>query len=223
MIAASLVGVAIGMTFGIAPLAGIAGTFLVLYLAAKPIDMPADGAIGVGMILLASGSVMFVAWSVATAHQDVVMKYLTGTVDRRRRAVGVLLDRAPEQPQQRPQRGGKTLQIRGLPARGRFCRLGVHHDRRGGHGAQAGAVQVEDLVKTCGERLHVPGVGRLASAEAIGVLQREQREEGEIADFDPVWHLHLSAGACRRHMGRAGSSVTRRPDERRPASPPAFG
>src|SRR5882672_1268483 len=42
--------IAVGMIFGINPLAGIAGTFFVFYLASKTIEIPVNGLIGVGFV-----------------------------------------------------------------------------------------------------------------------------------------------------------------------------
>jgi len=68
---------AIGMIFGINPLAGMAGTFLVLYLAEKPLEMPKDSAVSVGVLLLISGAILYGAWWWGHAHIDLVQQYLT--------------------------------------------------------------------------------------------------------------------------------------------------
>lgn len=75
-----LSGTAYGMIFGINALAGMAGTFLVLYAAAKLVEVETNGHITFGFKLMAIGGIFAGAWWYATAHQEVVMKYLTTTL-----------------------------------------------------------------------------------------------------------------------------------------------
>lgn len=72
-----LVALALAMIFGINPLAGMAGTFLVFYLAAKPLDVPVHGHIAVGAMLTVAGAIMYGAWWYASQHIADVGQYLT--------------------------------------------------------------------------------------------------------------------------------------------------
>jgi hypothetical protein len=76
-IAACLGGVAEGMILGINPLAGMAGTFLVLYMAAKPLEVPQKSVMGLGCALMVSGGIMFGMWWLATNNLDLVKPYIT--------------------------------------------------------------------------------------------------------------------------------------------------
>jgi hypothetical protein len=76
----SVIAVALGVTFGINAMAGIAGTFLVLYLAEKPLEVTPHNAVAVGTMLIVTGGIMFGAWSVAMAHQEIVERYLTTAI-----------------------------------------------------------------------------------------------------------------------------------------------
>lgn len=73
-------GTAYGMIFGINALAGMAGIFLVLYAAAKLVEVETNGHIAFGFKLMAIGGIFAGAWWYATAHQEAVMKYLTTTL-----------------------------------------------------------------------------------------------------------------------------------------------
>jgi hypothetical protein len=68
---------AAGLTFGINPLAGMAGTFLVFYLAAKPIEIPADSKIAWGINITISGFFIFGGWWLGTKNIELVSQYLT--------------------------------------------------------------------------------------------------------------------------------------------------
>jgi len=76
-IGVAAIGFMLGLIVGIAPLTGIAGTFFVLYLAEKPLDITPHNAISVGISLILVGGVLWTAWEVAKAHEDVVRHYLT--------------------------------------------------------------------------------------------------------------------------------------------------
>jgi len=71
------VALAAGLVFGINPLAGMAGTFLVFYLAAKPMEIPTDSMVGFGFKLLIIGGILFIAWTLAMRNFDLVSTYLT--------------------------------------------------------------------------------------------------------------------------------------------------
>lgn len=71
---------AYGMTFGVNALAGMAGTFLVLYVAAKLVEVETSSHITFGLKLMVIGGIFAGAWWYATVHQAVVMKYLTTTL-----------------------------------------------------------------------------------------------------------------------------------------------
>lgn len=79
-IAIYLAALAIGMTFNINPLAGTAGTLLVFYLAAKPLEVPKHSIAGFGLALMASGAIMFGAWYLAMQKLDIVKQYLTAAL-----------------------------------------------------------------------------------------------------------------------------------------------
>jgi len=49
----------------------------VLYLAEKPLEMPKDSAVSVGVLLLISGAILYGAWWWGHAHIDLVQQYLT--------------------------------------------------------------------------------------------------------------------------------------------------
>ncbi len=69
--------VTIGLVLAINPLAGMAGTFLVFYLAAKPIEVKARGHIAFGLMLMASGGILYTAWWYGTKYTNLVADYLT--------------------------------------------------------------------------------------------------------------------------------------------------
>ncbi len=71
---------AIGMTFNINALAGMAGTFLVFYLAAKPMEVPFHGRIGFGVMLIMTGGIIFGAYWLAMRNLAVTEQYLTVTL-----------------------------------------------------------------------------------------------------------------------------------------------
>jgi hypothetical protein len=73
-------GIAIGMIFGINALAGIAGTMLVFYAAAKLIEIEADTAMGWGFKIMLVGGVFSGAWYWANRHEALVKTYLTITL-----------------------------------------------------------------------------------------------------------------------------------------------
>jgi hypothetical protein len=77
MVVACLAGVALGMTFGINPLAGIAGTFGVLYVASKIAEVPTSGLIALGMKMLVFGAFLSGAWYVGMQNEALVKTYLT--------------------------------------------------------------------------------------------------------------------------------------------------
>jgi hypothetical protein len=79
-IALYLAGIAAGMILNINPLAGTAGAFLVLYMAAKPMEVPGKGLTGFGFALMCSGMIMFGAWWFAMQNLDKVKPYLTTTI-----------------------------------------------------------------------------------------------------------------------------------------------
>lgn len=66
-----------GMVFAVNPLAGMAGTFLVFYLASKPLEIPADSHITVGIMLMLTGGILYGAWWYGNEHSDFVSTYLT--------------------------------------------------------------------------------------------------------------------------------------------------
>ncbi|MEX0918152.1 MAG: hypothetical protein WDZ93_03275 [Candidatus Paceibacterota bacterium] len=68
---------AIGLVAAINPLAGMAGTFLVLYLAAKPIEVPRDSYAIFGVMLMLSGGILYGAWWYASQHTTLIQQYLT--------------------------------------------------------------------------------------------------------------------------------------------------
>jgi hypothetical protein len=72
-----LFGVGIGMILHINPLAGISGTFLVLYLAAKPLEFTQKTIAGYGAALIVSGGILFGMWWLAMQHLDVTKQYIT--------------------------------------------------------------------------------------------------------------------------------------------------
>ncbi len=69
--------VGLGLVLGLNPLAGMAGVFLVLYLASKPIEIETHGKIAFGLTLMATGGILYTAWWYGMKHQDVVSQYLT--------------------------------------------------------------------------------------------------------------------------------------------------
>jgi hypothetical protein len=73
-------GVAYGMIFGVSSLAGIAGTFLVLFFVEKLLEVPADGMIGFGFKLMMVGGFLSGVWWFAMQNEEMIMKYLTMTV-----------------------------------------------------------------------------------------------------------------------------------------------
>jgi hypothetical protein len=72
-----MVGVAAGMTFGINPLAGMAGTFLVFYAADKLIEIETQSVMTFGLKLMLVGAVFSGAWFFANQHEALVKTYLT--------------------------------------------------------------------------------------------------------------------------------------------------
>ncbi len=79
-IAACIVGVAGGSTFGINALAGIAGTLFVFYLAGKLVEIPTNGMMGFGLKLMLIGAVFSGAWMYAKDHEALIKTYLTTTL-----------------------------------------------------------------------------------------------------------------------------------------------
>lgn len=75
-----IAGVAIGMTFNINALAGMAGTFLVFYVAAKLIEIKTASAMGFGLKVMLIGGLFSGVWFIASQHQDVIKTYLTTTL-----------------------------------------------------------------------------------------------------------------------------------------------
>lgn len=67
----------IGVTFGINPLAGMAGTFLVFYIAEKPFEIPQHGLTTLGLSFMMSGAVLYAGWWYGTMHLTSVTQYLT--------------------------------------------------------------------------------------------------------------------------------------------------
>jgi hypothetical protein len=67
----------IGTTFNINPLAGIAGTFLVFYLAAKPFEIPQRSLTTLGLSMIISGSILYAGWWYGTKHIESATQYLT--------------------------------------------------------------------------------------------------------------------------------------------------
>lgn len=67
----------VGLTFNINPLAGMAGTFLVFYLAAKPLEIDKGSEIAWGFTLMISGAILYGAWWYGVKHTDLVSTYLT--------------------------------------------------------------------------------------------------------------------------------------------------
>lgn len=79
-VAIYLAGIATGMILNINPLAGAAGVFLTLYLAAKPMEVPKKSLAGFGLALMCSGAIMFGAGWFAMQNLDKVKPYLTTTI-----------------------------------------------------------------------------------------------------------------------------------------------
>lgn len=79
-IAIYMAGVAIGMTLGINPLAGMAGTFLVFYAAGKLIEIRTRTAMTFGLKVILIGCVFTGAWFFAQQHEAVIKTYLTTTL-----------------------------------------------------------------------------------------------------------------------------------------------
>ena len=79
-VASYLAAVAFGLIFGINALTGIAGTFLVFYLAAKVIEIETHSMIGFGTKLIVVGGIIFFAWHTAMQNEEVVKNYLTVTL-----------------------------------------------------------------------------------------------------------------------------------------------
>ncbi len=67
----------IALIANINPLAGMAGTFLVFYLAEKLTDVPVEGAVGMGVRLILIGGLLYGAWWYASSHGDMVQQFLT--------------------------------------------------------------------------------------------------------------------------------------------------
>ena len=55
----------------------ISGTFLVLYLAAKPLEFTQKTIAGFGVALIVSGGIIFGMWWLAMQHLDVTKQYIT--------------------------------------------------------------------------------------------------------------------------------------------------
>jgi hypothetical protein len=68
--------VAVGMWFNIVPLPGMAGTFLVLFVASKSIDFAWDSAIGVGFALMFAGGVLIGGYKLAMANPLIATHFL---------------------------------------------------------------------------------------------------------------------------------------------------
>ncbi len=66
-----------GLVFAINPLAGMAGTFLVFYLAAKPLEIEKDSEIAWGITLMITGSILYGAWWYGAKQTELVAQYLT--------------------------------------------------------------------------------------------------------------------------------------------------
>ena len=79
-IAACVVGVAVGLTFGINVLAGFAGTFAVFYFASKLIEIPTDGAMGFGLKLIFIGVLFYGTWLIANTNEAMIKPYITWTL-----------------------------------------------------------------------------------------------------------------------------------------------
>jgi hypothetical protein len=75
-----IAGIALGMTFGINPLAGIAGTIGVLYFAAKLIEIPTEDSMLFGMKLILIGGFFYGAWFVAKSNEALIKTYITSTL-----------------------------------------------------------------------------------------------------------------------------------------------
>jgi len=75
-ITAGMLAVYIGNLYGIGPLAGIGGTFFVLYLIEKPFEIPAESVTGFAVIgLLVFGTMGLAIWW-GSNHMDIVTHYL---------------------------------------------------------------------------------------------------------------------------------------------------
>lgn len=66
-----------GLVFNINPLTGMAGTFLVFYLAAKPLEIEKDTEIEWGITLMITSAILYGAWWYGTKSSDLVSTYLT--------------------------------------------------------------------------------------------------------------------------------------------------
>lgn len=79
-IALCLSGVAIGVTFGINALAGVAGTISVFYFASKLIEIPADDSMTFGLKLVLIGGFFYGAWFIANSNEALIKPYITSTL-----------------------------------------------------------------------------------------------------------------------------------------------
>jgi hypothetical protein len=71
-----IVATMIGTTYGVPHLAGIGGTFFVLYLIEKASDIPIDGMVGYATVGLVTASILGVGVWWAQHHMDVIQPYL---------------------------------------------------------------------------------------------------------------------------------------------------
>jgi len=67
--------IALGMWFNIQPLPGMAGTFLVLYAASKPLEFNMKDAISVGISLILCGSILSGAWYVVSTNPAIAQHF----------------------------------------------------------------------------------------------------------------------------------------------------
>lgn len=65
------------LVLGINPLAGMAGTFLVLYIAEKIADVPTEDKITFGVKLMLMGGLLYGAWWYGTEYTTLATEYLT--------------------------------------------------------------------------------------------------------------------------------------------------
>ncbi len=72
----SIAAVGVGLVFGLNPLVGIAGTFFVLYLASKPVELPQSGMTTFGITLMLSGGIVYGAWWFGTKYTTLAQQYL---------------------------------------------------------------------------------------------------------------------------------------------------
>lgn len=70
------VAAGIGFAYDITPLGGMAGTFLMFYLASKPIDFKPKDVVEVSIVGMVSSGILAALWYVGTTYQDAVLRFL---------------------------------------------------------------------------------------------------------------------------------------------------